>query len=358
MHLSIFNSRFKSKYLKLKGLYFGIFLLLVLDIFFFRLNFIYKVMPNIFWTEMIQKKEKEIEYYKNISTLILGDSRGLNGLNPYIIDKYLYNKDSKKINVYNASFFSTTPKYQYLFLKKNIKKLPHLKLIIYQISLYALNSYPNALAHNEVDTQIRYLSSFKDRILTTNKPIDYFIGYFWKLYDFKTDTPKIKLFFKKIISSPENILPQYFSPYYYDHKSNFYTSLGWRKVLFTLDNTQYNFEERHPLYRSYQLQGDMLKYLKKLILFCKKNNVKILLLRLPLPELYKKFIFENYYKENILFDQTISSICKKNNIYYYNLFYIKLKNKHFFDFQHANYKGAEYLSTLLGKEIKKRITFK
>lgn len=355
MNLSIFSFKLKN----FKGLYFGIFLLLAFDVLVFRSNFIYKVMPDMFWVEMIQRKEKEIERYKHISTLILGDSRGLNGLNPYIIDKYLYNNKNNSINVFNASFFSVTPKYQYLFLKKNIKKLPHLKLIICQTSLYALNSYPNALVHNEVDTQIRYLCSFKDRMLA-DKPIDYLMGYFWKLYDFKTDIPKLRSFIKEIITSPENvllqILAQYFSPHYNDYKSNCYASLGWRRIPFVFNATQYNFfEKRHALYKNYQLQGTMLEYLKKLILFCKKNNIRIVFTRLPVTELYKKFIFENYYKENILFDQVVGRICKKNNIPYCNLFYIKLKNKYFCDMQHVNYEGAAYLSVLLCQEIKKKM---
>jgi hypothetical protein len=115
--------------------------------------------------------------------------------------------------------------------------------------------------------------------------------------------------------------------------------------------TSLRFHMLEDLMERFQIKGPAEHAFKDFIALCRRRNIKLILLTMPLhpddPEL-------NYYRaEHLEFIEYVSEICAREDIRFLNLQEEgpPLGDEHFGDYDHLNVTGAEIVSTYVSKRI-------
>lgn len=277
--------------------------------------------PNdyLFKKQYLDKHSSEIE------TLILGSSHSFYGFNPEYFSS----------NTFNASHISQSLNYDFEILKKYQDQFKNLKTIILPISYFTLFGKLEAGSESwRVKNYIIY-------------------------YDLNTSKSLIN--YSEVLSNRINVNIKRIASYYVLGNSTIScTDLGWgtrynSKNARDLAETGKTAAKRHTRddinSNKYQeIFKDNILILKSIIEWCKKNNVKVLLLTPPAFETYRQNLNSEQLNTTI---NTTSGICSKyDNCIYLNLLSdTNFVSRDFYDADHLSEIGAKKLSELINEKI-------
>lgn len=96
-----------------------------------------------------------------------------------------------------------------------------------------------------------------------------------------------------------------------------------------------------------------LKYFKKTINLAHKNNISLILIKMPLTKEYNSELSKINFSEKKYYEKVYSQLNKNKTsiLDYYNLFHNN--SEYFFDSSHLNEKGANILSEVIDTDLKK-----
>ncbi len=271
-------------------------------------------------------KKKLIEQKKDsIKMVIVGTSRSFSGIIPSKMTNFTVNIANNSQSIY----------YDIELLKKNIKNLPHLKTIVFDINFftfeYNLDNGPEAWR------ALYYKNTYN-------------IGPQTKELSF-SDNFLVKMYNPKDIIFHINSIPQY---------NNYYENRGFASNIES--NSLIKKEEATKRYNhllnKYMLKSEKVKIIEQLEIFLESltnTKIKVVFVQIPVsPTMYnyidKKLLVEN---NNIL-----NNLCEKyDNVESINMLNdMRFLDDDFRDSDHLNLKGAIKFSDLLNSEINKLYT--
>lgn len=274
-------------------------------------------------------KKKYLDKHSNkIETLILGSSHSFYGLNPIFFSN----------STFNSAHISQSLNYDYEILKKYQDNLHNLKTVILPISYFTLyGKLENGSESWRVKNYVIYYGMNAD-----NSIVDYF-----------------EVFSNKLQVNLEKL-----EGYYIKNNRNHYitcSELGWgtpfhfKNTIIDLVETGKTASERHTRADitsefNKNLFNENQQIVTTIIKWCKKQNIKVLLLTLPAYSTYRQNINLEQYNITIKTANKIAS--QYDNCIYVNLFDdTNFVSKDFRDADHLSEIGAEKLSKLIDKKI-------
>ncbi|MBE7442336.1 MAG: hypothetical protein HS119_07785 [Flavobacteriales bacterium] len=277
-------------------------------------------IPN----DYLYKKEYLDKYSNEIETLILGSSHSFYGLNP----------DFFSSSTFNAAHISQSLNYDYEIFKKYQDNLHNLKTLILPISYFTLyGKLENGSESWRVKNYVIYYG-----MNVANSFVDY----------------------AEVLSNQPKVNRKKFYGYYIKSNHDQYIScseLGWGTPIQSKDlvETGKAAAERHTKADitsdfNNNIFNNNQQILNTIIKWCKKQNIKVLLLTLPAYTTYRQNINLEQYGITIKTANKIAS--QYDNCIYVNLFDdTNFVAKDFRDADHLSEIGAEKLSKLIDKKI-------
>ena len=122
-----------------------------------------------------------------------------------------------------------------------------------------------------------------------------------------------------------------------------YTGLKLSKADELIANNNFN----SSISSSHSLSETNISYLRKIINFCRENNIKAFLIRSPQHPLYADLSNETVY-QNVLKSRF-------NDIELLDFDTMTFPNSHYLDLRHLNYKGANQFTSLFNKLIENNL---
>lgn len=290
--------------------------------------FIFLCCNSFFPLKNYQKFKNDYDNDLNYDVYLIGGSKTLCGVLPL----ELYNNYG--IMSYNFSASSLTSSMEY-FVMKNISNIKKPKLIVYDPSAYYTDfTYNDAVytldLFNVVPLSVKKVISLLE---ICKKNIEWYIFNFFYTHNNYSC----------------------YDEYYNDMRNiNYYHNQNGADISFF---RLYKGEESKPNYVdktivnkvTYELNTNLdynIKYLEKLIEYCKNNDIKLLVAPVP------TFDWEQD-KIKCIFDR-IEEICKNNEIDYYTVSCDKFNNySDFSDVKHMTPSGALKWTKMLGEYIVK-----
>ncbi len=272
---------------------------------------------------------------KDIELLIIGNSHTNYDLNP---EKF-------RVSTYNMAMVNQPLFYDFEILKKEIPKLKKLKYVVLSIDYHSLYFSSQGLR----DNWTYYDYGIDNNIGLINK-----MSRFWNGY-----TPKISLSMFK-----SDLYRRYYEYKHHKKTLNFYVeddiditdSLknGWipydgvnlnrLKPAKVLEKANSFTELTSKLYE----RRKNIKLINTIIIFLKEHNIQPTFVSLPCQSQFVKDINgELRNKDN----NDLKKIFKKYNVKYFDYFSSITDDSMFYDSDHLNKKGANYISTVFNKDL-------
>ena len=289
---------------------------------------------------------------KNIDVLFVGSSHVYRTFVPKITDKEF------KCNTFNLGTSGQDMLGSYTLIKETLKKNKVKKIyldIYYAIALMKPYKQRNEFTDVYIISDYMKLSINKINYLINSTPNEYYINdfvpsrrYWNNIYNFKY-----------IMNNINKKKSSYYKNYEWDKKiynDEFYVEKGFvasnlvydAENYFNIPKTTININDINP---------DWIKYLNKIIKLCKKKNISLSLITVPLP-INSIMSIDNYED----FNKYINKISKKNKIEYIDF---NLINENYFntsdfslfkDEDHLNYKGAKAFTKVFTRYINNHIS--
>ncbi len=262
-----------------------------------------------------------------INTLIVGASHSMCSFNPDIID------NSCNISVSAENFF-----YTYYKTKFILKNNPQLKNIVLSFS-YSHISKNNEDKLFDSDASLNYFNKYfmlldnqgKKNLRQFNQ------SYIVSVVKFDLGIPlgfidDMNLILRLLLNKVELEEYSFWGSYYGSKNSNLKSNLIDAKI------NEYFYKNGEVVAAS----DIMVEYLEKIILLCKENKKKIILINTPVHKQYYKKIPPFYMRK---YQEILTSFQKKYpEIIYYNFNQFKLEDKCYGDGDHLNKFGADIFS--------------
>ena len=274
-----------------------------------------------------------IKLGNNINTLILGDSQTQTAIN-----------DSITENAVNYSHNS-----EHFLLTYNVLKLvatnnPQIKNVILGCSFHSISAFNERYLFGEKNKPDVFTKLFYPRYFTMLENDS-------KLFLIENNLPgvlkSLQMIILDMITSFTNNYKKYqdypFVGRYYPGRTRIFNdslineSIVWH---FYSDSTAFRLEDFSDLQE---------EYLKKIITFCKDNNIKLILLNTPVHEDYYTQIPEKFMKEYYSLMKDLEDSDKVILFDYYNY---KLPDEYFGDGNHLNRQGATVFTPIIMNRIK------
>ena len=275
------------------------------------MEFSLRTIPNSYKV----KKEYLDKHSNEIEILILGSSHASMGINPDFIDGVCY----------NAAMTSQSIDIDYEILKKYKNQWSNLKFIILPIDYFTL--------YSQLKSGIESWR-VKDYILYYKIPLE---------SDIKNH---LEIFARSLKINKRRLISYYFmhkSELYYDELGNEDFSL--KKTDYELVTSGQNAAKRHTVKNTVYFAKN-LDILNQIVIFCKNNNVNLILYTSPGYMSYTNFLDSTQLNTTI---ESINKISDKNNNCIYKNFLIdsSFNKNDFYDGDHLNKVGAKKLSLKL-----------
>lgn len=253
----------------------------------------------------------------NATTLIMGDSHTLNGIDPSAFS------NARNIASPNEPYLSTYFKLSYLHR-------------LYKIDTILLGFSP----HNISDFNEK---KFIDPAMSRN------------LFEWMYPMTSIKQFqgveFNKF--SYARVLVK--SMFLFPKKSHFYLRNFVKRTekLNQTQKTPMSTIKRHFSYRgkNSKISSLSIAYLDSIIQIAERNKIKIILVNMPLHARYRKLIPKDF---QVGFEKH-KVMLQQNGIQVIDYSEFQLADDYFMDYDHVNYKGAKVISSKLKKSISKNV---
>ncbi|WP_299442366.1 hypothetical protein [uncultured Aquimarina sp.] len=268
------------------------------------------------------KHQTITENYKDIETLILGDSHALYGINPQYIDAKAFNL----ANISQSLYFDE------LLFKKHIDSLNNLKQLILTISYFSLSKLENS----EESTWRKY---FYSNLMDVDVPVI-------SRFDVREYSLSLARRFRASVE---------FIKYYYENGESLVgcDSNGWGTLYETttgvsLDKESWSTAKRHEDFLM-DFEENITR-LQSIIEYCKKIKCKVYLVDMPVYHSYISLLNPDKF-------QKITNSCNKLaqdnvNVTYINLRQdFRLEDSDFYDPDHLNHKGAKKYTEIINQII-------
>ncbi|MCK7591499.1 hypothetical protein M0G43_13010 [Subsaxibacter sp. CAU 1640] len=275
-------------------------------------------IPNCY-----SKKSVYLEKNSNsIETLILGNSHSYYGLNPQYIDG----------KTYNAAFVSQTLDIDYQFLKHYENSLDSLEFVILRLSYFSLFEQ---LGKTDEDWRISYYNIFTEINLdNTLKHQLHMMS-----VKLKTNLSLVSDFYLKDIDKV-----------YCDNLGFGNISSFMGNMTMTLDEAGLAAAKKHTI-DDHSLMDENVSTLERIIEFCQKKDIKVILFTPPAYKGYYQNLEEKQLALTIKTGQRMQQIY--SNVKYFNLLKSdEFATADFFDGDHLNEQGAKKLSLLMDSILK------
>ncbi len=296
------------------------FFVIVIMAFWLCLEIFYRFVPNNYTVKHKNIQDK----YKEIKTLILGNSHTFYGLNP----EYFTSKTFNLANVSQTLF------YDELLFKKHIGSLVNLKTVIIPVeysSLSANENNPELLwrsyfyeAQMHIDTNTHGIFDLKKYSLTLSPP-------------FSLTLKAIQKFAANDILADcdENGWGNY-----HGVNIDFNNAAMGKIVVAKHEDNSLDFSKN-------------ISRLNNIISTCKQKGIRVILITMPVTSHYAANV-NNIKLEKIR--QACDLLSNHSNVVYLNMFQDKhFNNKDFYDTDHLNSTGAQKCSSLVSTLISDRL---
>ncbi|WP_178988407.1 hypothetical protein [Winogradskyella schleiferi] len=276
------------------------------------------VIAIVIGSNYIVKTQSRFDISKDISTLVLGHSHSQCSIN----DSILHN--SINLSASGESYF-----YNYQKLKKVVKANGYIKKVFIEF------------ANNHVD-------SVMDDWTWGYEKMSYYLPYYSPYMDFED----FNLLF-------EHNSTDLLASYSIATRKHLYRILGGNFDL--IDDIGGFLGSKHSkvdeliaknnfnssISKSHTLSETNLNYLRKMIEFCRENNVRVFLIRSPQHPLYADLSNEAIY-QNV-------KHTRFNDVDLLDFDAMQFPNKYYLDLHHLNYKGANQFTTLFNDLLKSNL---
>lgn len=324
-------------------------LVLILTIVFFLIGiFLGKLMLTpATLTDMVNYHTKQIDAAgENVDMLFVGGSRTYRSFDPDIIDKELNIKNGLN----NGSPAQRTI-FSYYLLKEYLKKYDP-KYVVIGSTYYGMmfEQAPDYMMYNidrlSLKSQIEYakvqygLSQGLQAI--TGKAL--YLNNLWPA---------------KMIENVKDKWKCAHGGSYLEEKIEMQPN-GYKGEYKSLESgsVSYSYDTPKDVFREEDIDSKQLEYFDKMVQMCKERGIKVFLASGPctISNIYR---IDNYQGAVDFY----KNYAEENGIYYYNLNYLKDREKYmpdelFIDRLHLNYEGGQYVSRMFAKIVKDEIAGK
>ena len=306
--------------------------------------------------------------------LIVGSSRALRGIEPKTLEKTLVNKGYKNVSVFNLGIDGATAKVVNLQITQILSPSQMPRLIIWADGLRAFNSSRNDLTYEEITASVGYKQlqeTLKDKernldpianqraIASTTSPnpiatsFDLLFTTFSKRQEVRTSL--VQKFDRNthMLSNSEALIAA--------TMPSTVTALdpkGFVAFDVTFDpNTYFQKFPQVPGdydldYRNFETNGSQFEAFANVVDFCRRNNIELLVVNMPLHATYLDQIRTQY---EAIFNGRMQELALREGFTYLDLSQAIINQSDLFsDPSHLNKKGAISISQLLAQNPKVR----
>jgi hypothetical protein len=306
--------------------------------------------------------------------LIVGSSRALRGIEPKTLEKTLSNKGYKNVSVFNLGIDGATAKVVNLQITQILSQSQRPRLIIWADGLRAFNSSRNDLTYEEITASVGYKQlqeTLKDKernldpianqsaIAATTAPnpiatsFDLLFTTFSKRQEIRTSL--VQKFDRNthMLSNSEALIAA--------TMPSTVTALdpkGFVAFDVTFDpNTYFQKFPQVPGdydldYRNFETNGSQFEAFANVVDFCRRNNIELLVVNMPLHATYLDQIRTQY---EAIFNGRMQELALREGFTYLDLSQAIINQSDLFsDPSHLNKKGAIAISQLLAQNPKVR----
>lgn len=278
---------------------------------------IVEVMLCRFQTSYDVKKKQAYGRANRIEAIILGSSHALQGINPEIFGK----------NVYNLANVSQDLHHDMMFVQNYIEDFPELKLVILPVDYFSLKF---KLA-NSPESFRQYFYSQGMGIY----PEDFF------------DKLNIKNYSRIMLYGPNKSIGYLVNGMPIPEIDENGFQCVQSKTM--LDNGKNRVEYHHEKLMNSSLINENIINLDNIVSYLTRKKINVVFVVMPVHESYRIHIDENNMKQMI---NHISTVSEKYNVKIFNYFYSKdFDDSDYYDSDHLNCSGANKFSRILYDDI-------
>lgn len=284
-----------------------------LGVFLFSITFVLTII--VLGSKYVIKSQSNFDVNEDITKLVIGHSHSECSVDDSILD------NSINLSASGESYF-----YNYQKLRKVLGDNAQINTVFIEFANSQIDSVMDdwIWGHQKMSYYLQYYSPFLDsedfNLLLKNNSTDLFSSY--------------------SVATRKHLYRILRGDYHFVDEIGSYADARLSKVDEMIAKKKFN----STISKSQTLSETNLSYLRKIIDFCRENNVQVFLIRSPQHPLYADLINEPIY-QNVLNTQFNDiELLDFDNMYF--------PNSHYLDLHHLNYKGARQFTTLFNNLIK------
>ena len=305
--------------------------------------------------------------------LIVGSSRALRGIEPSTLEKALISKGYKGISIFNFGIDGATAKVVNLQITQILSRPQLPKMIIWADGLRAFNSSRSDLTYDEITASSGYKQlqeSLKNKganpeTLSTNNsispklssPIAQAIAI---VFSTSTKHQEVRNSIVKSFDHATNVLSNSQALIAATMPSTAIALDSKGFVAFDVTFDPKTYFQKFPQvpgdydldYRSFDPNGSQFEAFTNVVDFCRRNNIELLVVNMPLHTTYLDMIRTRY---EATFNQRMEELAQREGFTYLNISQVVQNQAELFsDPSHLNKQGAIAISQLLAQNPKIR----
>ncbi len=305
--------------------------------------------------------------------LIVGSSRALRGIEPSTLEKTLLSKGYKGISVFNLGIDGATAKVVNLQITQILSRPQLPKMIIWADGLRAFNSSRSDLTYDEITASTGYkqlqeslknkgvnpetLSTNNSTSLKLSSPIAQAIAI---VFTTSTKHQEVRNSIVKSFDHATNVLSNSQSLIAATMPSTAIALDSKGFVAFDVTFDPKTYFQKFPQvpgdydldYRSFDTNGSQFEAFANVVDFCRRNNIELLVVNMPLHTTYLDVIRTRY---EATFNQRMEELAQREGFTYLNISQVLQNQAELFsDPSHLNKQGAIAISQLLAQNQKIR----
>ncbi|PZU93774.1 MAG: hypothetical protein DCE90_15910 [Pseudanabaena sp.] len=304
--------------------------------------------------------------------MVVGSSRALRGIEPRTLERVLAAKGYKDINVFNLGIDGATAKVVNLQITQILSRPQLPRMIIWADGLRAFNSRRNDITYDEITASLGY-KQLQERLKKNNdndnsaitpepnlkitNPLASVISnvFATKAKRQEVRTSVVKSFDRNtnLLSNSESLIAA--------TRPTAVTAIDPKGfVAFDVVFDPVTYFQRYPQvpgdydldYRDFETSGSQFDAFANVVDFCRRNNIELLLVNMPLHSTYLDSIRTNF---ESIFNQRMQELALREGFTYIDLSQsIPDQSELFSDPSHLNKKGAIAITQMLGQNTKIR----
>ncbi|OIP70252.1 MAG: hypothetical protein AUK48_13790 [Oscillatoriales cyanobacterium CG2_30_44_21] len=302
--------------------------------------------------------------------IIVGSSRALRGIEPSALEKALAAQGYKDINVFNLGIDGATAKVVNLQITQILSRPQLPRMIIWADGLRAFNSRRSDITYEEITASVGYkqlekrlknssddlaIVSASEPTLKITTPIASVISNIFatnaKRQEIRTSVVKSFDRNTNLLSNSDNLVAV--------TRPTAVTAIDPKGfVAFDLVFDPDTYFQKYPQvpgdydldYRDFETSGAQFDAFANVVDFCRRNNIELLLVNMPLHSTYLDFIRTNF---ESIFNQRMQELARREGFTYIDLSQsIPNQSDLFSDPSHLNKQGAIAIAQMLGQNTK------